>query len=263
MSKRPSFQFYPPDWRNDPGLRLCSMAARGLWIEMMCLMHEGEPYGHLTLQGRPLAPDSLSRLVGESPAQVKRWLRELADNEVYSVAGDGSLFSRRMVRDEELRDRRAAGGEAGGKHGNKGGSHGSKGGRPAKPKTPHDGKSKGGLETPLGGEQKPPPSSSSPSPSSEEGSVDKSTAQIVPISDPEKVMFDSGVRLLASAGITEARARPMLGKWRRDHGSAAVIEALGAAQRLAVIDPVSFIEGRWRADRNRNGGTDELEMPFA
>jgi hypothetical protein len=64
MNKRPSFQFYPSDWRNDAGLRLCSISARGLWMDMMCLMHDGEPYGHLTVMGRPIVPEQIARLVG-------------------------------------------------------------------------------------------------------------------------------------------------------------------------------------------------------
>lgn len=64
--------------------------------------------------------------------------------------------------------------------------------------------------------------------------------------DPDKIMFDSGVRLLTAAGKSEANARSLLGKWRKAHGAGAVIESLGAAQREGAIDPVSFIEGRWR-----------------
>jgi hypothetical protein len=75
----------------------------------------------------------------------------------------------------------------------------------------------------------------------EKNTVDKSTAV-----DPEKVMFDSGVNLLTNAGKSRDSARTLLGKWKRDHGAAAVIEALGAAQREGAINPVSFIEGRWR-----------------
>lgn len=61
--------------------------------------------------------------------------------------------------------------------------------------------------------------------------------------DPEKLVFDQGIRLLAAAGIDEAKARRVLGKWKRDHGPPAVIAALGSAQRAGAIDPVSFIEG--------------------
>lgn len=97
MSKRPAFQFYPSDWRNDPGLRLCSIGARGLWMDMMCLMHEGQPYGHLTVMGRHMPPEALARLVGEGAAPVKRWLKELGENEVYSTTEDGVIFSRMMI----------------------------------------------------------------------------------------------------------------------------------------------------------------------
>ena len=45
--KRPSFQFYPSDWLRDTALRSCSMGARGLWMDMICYMHEGNPYGYL------------------------------------------------------------------------------------------------------------------------------------------------------------------------------------------------------------------------
>jgi len=47
----PWMKFYPADWRSDPMLRLCSLAARGLWAEMICLMHEAEPYGSLLVNG--------------------------------------------------------------------------------------------------------------------------------------------------------------------------------------------------------------------
>jgi hypothetical protein len=171
MSKRPAFQFYPSDWRNDPGLRLCSCGARGLWADMLCLMHEGDPYGHLTVLGRPIEPQSLARLVGESLGSVKKWLKELADNEVFSKTPEGVIYSRRMVRDEDLRERRAAGGPSGAAHGKKGAEFGSKGGRPKAEKTPHDGNGRGDTKPPL----KPPPSSSSSSSSSSPSAAGKET----------------------------------------------------------------------------------------
>lgn len=45
--KRPAFQFYPADWRNNAKLRRCSWAARGVWIELMGLMHDSDEYGVL------------------------------------------------------------------------------------------------------------------------------------------------------------------------------------------------------------------------
>ena len=231
MSKRPAFQFYPSDWRNDPGLRLCSVAARGLWADMLCLMHEGAPYGHLTVLNRAMSPDDLSRLVGAPVVQVKRWLAELSGNEVYSITDSGVIYSRRMVRDEALREVRAAGGAAGAEHGHKGGSHGTKGGRPRKDKTPLTGDDKGGF--------KPSPSSSSPSPDIPKAKASGPEKR----ADPEKIMFDTGRDFLGTHGISTATAGQLLGKWKRDHGAEAVIVALGKAQREGAIDPKSFIEG--------------------
>lgn len=45
--RRPAFQFYPADWRNNAKLRRCSWAARGVWIELMGLMHDSDEYGVL------------------------------------------------------------------------------------------------------------------------------------------------------------------------------------------------------------------------
>ena len=36
-------KFWWGDWQNDKALRLCSIGARGLWMEMLCIAHEGEP----------------------------------------------------------------------------------------------------------------------------------------------------------------------------------------------------------------------------
>jgi len=66
---------------------------------------------------------------------------------------------------------------------------------------------------------------------------------------PDKVMFDAGRRLLTQSGIPDAKARQMLGKWRKQHGVESVIAALGQAQREGAIEPISFIEGCFRHAR--------------
>ena len=128
--KRPAFQFYPKDWRDETSLRLCSMAARGLWIDLMCLMHASENYGHLEAAGEPMTAEQIARLVGESPKDVRGWLAELTRHNVCSIDQRGVMYSRRMVRDEALREVRAAGGNQGKSHGHKGRPFGAKGGRP-------------------------------------------------------------------------------------------------------------------------------------
>lgn len=98
---RPWFKWWPRDWRADPRLRLCSLAARGLWIEMLGYMHEAEPYGHLLIDGRPPTVDSISALVGRPIKEVKKALDELENQGVFSRDSDQRdvIFSRRMVRD--------------------------------------------------------------------------------------------------------------------------------------------------------------------
>ncbi len=151
--KRPAFQFYPGDWRNDLALRKCSLAARGMWIEIMCIAHECEPYGTLRHNGEPLQADDIAGLVGMcSPREAKTLIDELVRKGVAKVDADGVIYSKRMVRDEEIRNARAEGGKAGGEHGAKGAEQGAKGGRPTGPK----GVGKGGSETPLPTAEKPP-----------------------------------------------------------------------------------------------------------
>lgn len=112
--KRPSFQFYPGDWLKDAALRMVSVGARGLWVDMICYMHQGSPYGHLKVNSKVVTEIQLARMVGGELGEVKSWLNELYEAGVYSLADDGAMFSRRMVKDEELREVRAAGGKEGG-----------------------------------------------------------------------------------------------------------------------------------------------------
>jgi len=113
--KRPAFQFYPGDWLHDAALRSCSIEARGLWMDMMCIMHQAEPYGYLMVNLKVINEDNLARLVGVPRKRLKSLLFELENAGVFSKNIENSaLFCRRMVRDEEVRNRRAQGGSLGG-----------------------------------------------------------------------------------------------------------------------------------------------------
>ena len=112
--KRPSFQFYPSDWLRDTALRSCSPSARGLWIDMICFMHEGNPYGHLKVGNKVILPANLASMVGATLLEVEGWLSELHHAGVYEIADTGEIYSKRMVRDECLRNKRAEGGKLGG-----------------------------------------------------------------------------------------------------------------------------------------------------
>jgi hypothetical protein len=109
----PWFKFYPSDWRADQALRICSAAARGLWIECMCLMHEAKPYGHLLVNGRAVSEAQLANLTGIPQSELMALLMELESAGVFSRDGAGVIYSRRMARDA----RRAADGKMFGKRG--------------------------------------------------------------------------------------------------------------------------------------------------
>jgi len=94
-------KFWPSDWKGDAALRICGLAARGLWIECIAIMHEAQPYGHLVVNARPLNARQIAAIVGSSERDVTKLLAELEDAGVFSRTEAGVIFSRRMVRDNE------------------------------------------------------------------------------------------------------------------------------------------------------------------
>jgi hypothetical protein len=112
--RAPWLKWYPADWRADPRLRMCSLAARGLWIEMLGFMHEAESYGYLLIAGIAPSPEEIAVLVGAPAPLVRKALEELETRGVYSRDDDGVIYSRRMVRDKAKADVDRANGKRGG-----------------------------------------------------------------------------------------------------------------------------------------------------
>jgi hypothetical protein len=115
----PWLKFYPSDWRSDPALRMCSIAARGLWMEMLCVMHENG--GDLEINSKALTPRQLANLAGCGVDEVDTLLSELEDAGVFSRREDGTIYSRRMIRDAEKAEADKANGRKGGNPKIKGG----------------------------------------------------------------------------------------------------------------------------------------------
>lgn len=112
--KPPSFQFYPGDHLRDPAIRGLSLAARGLWIDMLCLMHQSDRRGYLEFKGGgPIQPDRLAIMVGGEVNQVVNLLDEMRLTGVFSE-DNGTIYSRRMVKDEKLSQIRRESGKQGG-----------------------------------------------------------------------------------------------------------------------------------------------------
>jgi len=114
MTGRPWMKWYPGDWRADPLLRACDPISRYVWMEMIGLMHEAEPYGHLVIAGRAMDYKTLSRVIGVTEGDVKRAAKELESLGVFSRTNSGVIFSRRMIRDEKRRETLQKNGTKGG-----------------------------------------------------------------------------------------------------------------------------------------------------
>jgi len=40
-------KFYPADWMSNKNLRRCTMAERGAWMDIMCMLHDSDEHGRL------------------------------------------------------------------------------------------------------------------------------------------------------------------------------------------------------------------------
>jgi len=112
--ERPWIKFFTRDYLDDRPLRKCSPAARALWVDMFCLMNEGNPHGFLADSLGPHDDKYLAQLSGIPLAVTKKLIAELESFKIFSRDEQGVIFSRRMVRDEQVRQRRAEGGPLGG-----------------------------------------------------------------------------------------------------------------------------------------------------
>lgn len=92
-------KFFWSDWESDPNLRLCSLAAQGLWMRMLCIAAAHEPVGYVAIAGKGLEEAALARLAGCAEADLGALLGELELNRVFSRDRHGRIYSRRMIAD--------------------------------------------------------------------------------------------------------------------------------------------------------------------
>jgi hypothetical protein len=98
--KLPSFQFYPGDWRKDPNLSRCSHTAKGVWMDMLCLMFECEERGILATDGAAWSKAEIAQAIGGDQTVTLQAIDELLRKGVARLNRGGAIFSARMVRDE-------------------------------------------------------------------------------------------------------------------------------------------------------------------
>lgn len=114
-TKLPAFQFYPGDWRKDPGVQSLDYFERGVWVELLCLMHESDMPGRLMIGGAPYPEDRLARVLCLSMEVMGKVISNLITLGVASKCPEtGALMCRRMVRDREISKIRGQSGKLGG-----------------------------------------------------------------------------------------------------------------------------------------------------
>lgn len=124
---RPSFQFYPADWRGNAKLRRCSDAARGVWIDLLCVLHDSDEYGvcrwpledlaRAASAPLPLVMELVTKDVlkgsDDQPVKFEHTTRHSGqDGDTFTLVKSDSgpcWYSSRLVRDEWLRGRRGMG----------------------------------------------------------------------------------------------------------------------------------------------------------
>lgn len=110
---RPATLWYWDDWFSSFDVRTCSLAARGLWIDMLGIMARAEIKGTLTIAGKQINGKYLAKLCGVSNRETGKLIKELEDNKVFSRLDDGTIINRRMYGESRISKARSEAGKKG------------------------------------------------------------------------------------------------------------------------------------------------------
>lgn len=115
--KNPSIIFYFNDWRNDPSLKVCSLAARGLWLDLLDIAARSPEPGVVQIGSLNCSlPDGLPHIaavVGRPLQEIAPLIDELIASGAASRDRRGRLYNRRMKRDAALSVKRSESGRKG------------------------------------------------------------------------------------------------------------------------------------------------------
>lgn len=104
MSKLPFFKFYPGDWVQDTSV--LSLAAKGAWIDILCVLWRSQSRGTYTCNIVQWA-----RVIRSDAEQARRVIDELVSTQICDSAthanGDITLTSRRQIKEETEREMNA------------------------------------------------------------------------------------------------------------------------------------------------------------
>lgn len=109
----PAFPFYFGDWRKAGEIRALDLGVRMIWFEMLGFMWESTERGYLTLNGKPVSNSVITKMLGIDITTFEQALQQMEEFNVFSRREDGAIYSRKMVRDEEIRLVKSASGKQG------------------------------------------------------------------------------------------------------------------------------------------------------
>jgi hypothetical protein len=122
LTNQPYIPLYVRDWLTSNKLKMCSLSAQGLMINLMCIMHKEDQYGTLLLKQNFKHHSDiclnfasyLARLLPFSQEEIAPALYELINEKVIYM-DDDSIYCNRMIEDARLSTARASSGSKGGK----------------------------------------------------------------------------------------------------------------------------------------------------
>jgi hypothetical protein len=113
---RPAFLFYVQDWLCEPTLKVVSMGSKGLWIDVLCLMARSPIKGYLlTPTGSKANLDWVAAQLGRTVEEIRPLWQELLDAGTPRTDEKGRVYSKRMVEDKSLSEKRSEAGRFGGR----------------------------------------------------------------------------------------------------------------------------------------------------
>ena len=115
VTKLPAIQFYPGDWKKDLGVQALDMECRGIWFEMLLLMHDSEERGKLILNGQPMTSKQIANALGIGEGQFNEASSKILANGVADFK-QNTWSCRKMIRAENLRQIRTNAGFLGGRN---------------------------------------------------------------------------------------------------------------------------------------------------
>jgi uncharacterized protein YdaU (DUF1376 family) len=121
LRDQPYLPLYVQDFLTDEKLMECSASATGIYIRLLCIMHKSEKYGTILLKQKDKQDKNiclnfackLAKFLPYKTEEIAAGIEELITENVLQVDGN-KLTQKRMVRDNEISEKRAIAGKKGG-----------------------------------------------------------------------------------------------------------------------------------------------------